>query len=272
MRSGKATLLLGSGLAVLVPLAAAGTAGAANRIVFEDLRGGDSNIFYIKPSGDRPHQLTYEKTSDTDPAWAPKQRKMVFARSGALVVTEGDGTNKQRIRNTRFASQPAFVPDGKWIAYTRRNKSGTRSIFRIRPNGKRRKRLASGSDPAWSPDGKTIAYTSNGSIRTMRASGRRKRRLLPNASAPDWAPGGKSIAFVRDGRIWVADASGANPFVITEALPAKRRDAEPAWSPKGDRIAYAQIFQARSPLAGIHTIRPDGTGDRRIARGTSPDW
>ena len=62
--------------------------------------------------------------------------------------------------------EPAWAPDGKWIALVRRQPSfTTREIWRMRPDGaifERVTRLDAASyGPAWSPDGKRIVFSSN---------------------------------------------------------------------------------------------------------------
>ena len=269
-------------LAAAASFAQAAPASGA-RIVYDAFSDRGSDVFSVNPSGSGRRQLTHAGPFDFDAAWGPKHRRIVFSRAGRLYVMKANGKRKRRIRNTRFAGEPAWSPNGKWIVYTRSTSGDDDGlIYRIRPNGKRRKRLARGSAPAWSPSGKSIAYTGNGAVRTMRAGGGRKRLLLPNASQPDWSPDGESIAFVRESRVWAAEANGSDPYEVSTGLPdgceidpddCGREDDSPAWSPSGNRIAYSQTFPAGHPQEGVHTIRPNGSGDRRVARGGhAPDW
>ena len=44
-------------------------------------------------------------------------------------------------------------------------------------------------------------------------------------------------------------------------LPDSSHDNFPAWSPKGDRIAFTRFFESDYEL---YTIKPDGTDARRL--------
>lgn len=55
------------------------------------------------------------------------------------------------------------------------------------------------------------------------------------ASDPTWSPDGKQIAFTLFGSIWVVDAEGGDARQITASAGYH---AHPAWSPKGDFIAF----------------------------------
>jgi hypothetical protein len=86
--------------------------------------------------------------------------------------------------------------------------------------------------------------------------------------SPRFAPDGRSIAVVssRDddlGDIWVMRADGTERRNLTPpARPAVWRDAEPAWSPDGSRLAFVSW---RSGRAELWTVQADGTGARRLA-------
>jgi len=171
-------------------------------------------------------------------------------------------------------------------------------------------RLAEGADPAWSPDGTKIVFTSTGGaplgsawgIYVMNADGSGIRRLTsPNnfdqcsvgASAsdfnPDWSPDGKRILFERDfntddfggfdcgldgyGRIpnvYVMNADGTDVRRLRPVGLWDSWDAEPAWSPDGQFVAFSK------QLGGVFVIRADGSaGQQQVVSNypeLSPAW
>ena len=116
-----------------------------------------------------------------------------------LVRVREDGAGLQQITTgSKSATQPAFSPDGRTLAFARLG-SG---IFRMSTDGKGLRRLTSGARdiyPVWSPDGKRIAF-----LRPFRAewrlyvmsptgAGLRRLPLAPPAGRPTWTANGKSI-------------------------------------------------------------------------------
>jgi len=168
------------------------------------------------------------------------------------------------------------------IAYTHGPFGGT-DIFTARADGTGRVRLTTSGDAgqaAWSPDGRRIAFVravseADHDIWVMSSAGRGKTRLVggrTDDTDPAWSPDGRRIAFTRNfGQV----------FVYTLATHRVHRvvgtAATPSWSPDGTRIAFSRFLQAGSQGQGeLFTIRPDGTGLRRVTRTpvseTEPDW
>lgn len=94
---------------------------------------------------------------------------------------------------------------------------------------------------------------------------------------PSWSPDRRSIAFVR---AIVVGEDFRGDFIRNEYLSvmnansgALRRLAlhghDPAWSPDGRRIAFVKQYAGDEE---IWTIKPDGSGARRLARGHRPTW
>jgi Tol biopolymer transport system component len=133
------------------------------------------------------------------------------------ITTTGEGL-KQITTGFRAATEPAFSPDGRRVAFTR----GLSGILVMRGNGTGLTRLTDGRDdrfPVWAPDGTTIAFlrptapspTKGGSIKlfVMNANGHRQHvlRLAPHpAGRPSWLPGGKSIVISSKGSFYEVSA------------------------------------------------------------------
>lgn len=118
-----------------------------------------------------PQTLTVARPLLTVVAPAPVSAGLVYARDGNLWLTSGDG---QRTRALTFyrpaveqATDPAWAPDGRRLAYTHRlpaplNEIPGREIWSLPTGGTQAQPLVrrrSGEDlfaPAWSPDGRHL--------------------------------------------------------------------------------------------------------------------
>jgi Tol biopolymer transport system component len=105
------------------------------------------------------------------------------------------------VDNLGDAVDPAWSPDGKWLAYTRlggRNSSISLSHYPLRvPAQEVIKLTDTGKDanPTWSPDGQWIAFTStrdgNAEVYIMRSTGQSQANLSNSPGQdkdPAWQP------------------------------------------------------------------------------------
>jgi Tol biopolymer transport system component len=197
-----------------------------------------------------------------------------------------------------------------------RGGSGWDSILTVRADGTGLRKLTESLEqgfmdfePAWSPDGKRIAFvrstgntigpeTIGTEIWVMNADGTHKRRLTRNRLAdesPTWSPDGRRILFSR-GRVrfgdrhhrphsdlWTMNADGTRQRQLTHT---RAIELEPAWAPRGGRIAclvapaalhWDQLAYTIGPKRTLWTAAPDGSRRRLTAIGdalapSAPDW
>jgi Tol biopolymer transport system component len=139
-------------------------------------------------------------------------------------------------------AQPAFSPDGKWIAYHRVT-DGQRDVWIVPSAGGAETRFTDSPDvdvhPAWAPDGTRLAFVSErggGShiwiapVKDGRPAGEAVQFTSGTweGESPSWSRDGKSIAFIRHGPrgeddVWLqALAPNAAPRRVTSGAQAGR--------------------------------------------------
>jgi Tol biopolymer transport system component len=134
-------------------------------------------------------------------------------------------------------SEPAFSPDGEWIAFRSERDGG--GIFIMGATGESVRRLTdAGHNPAWSPDGSEIAYATEG------VSGPEGRWTMSQI----WA-----VAVLSGGRRLVSPGDAV----------------QPRWSPHGQRISYWQYKGGQRDLA---TVSAQGGPASEVTNDTAMDW
>jgi Tol biopolymer transport system component len=148
-----------------------------------------------------------------------------------------------------------WSPRGKRIAFLRGVRGGNLSLFVVKADGTREKRLAGCGKPkwpscsirtfsgrlSWSPDGSRLVVARDGSLFIVNVDRRSFRRLTSCGPAscsdadPSWAPRGARIVFVRDGSIHSVRTDGSD---LTRLTNLAGYAAQPVWSPNGSRIAF----------------------------------
>ena len=183
-------------------------------------------------------------------AWSPDGRKLAFLHEGGcgqfcfnLYVVGSDGSGMRNLTSKLApgghpgagpASDPAWSPDGRKLAFVRLNASVGSPIYVVKADGSGLLRLtrnpALDADPTWSPDGRRIAFASerdgNSEVYVMNANGSGQRNLTRNPAYdanPTWSPDGRKIAFVsnRDGsyQVHVMNADGSGQRRLAQRSP-----------------------------------------------------
>ncbi len=223
----------------------------------------NDQLWILSSAGGEAEQLTKEKGSIDDFAWAPDSKRI------ALVVHDPD-PREPEVKEKEKKTVPPIVIDrfqfkediGGYItkrwSHLKLLDLATRKLDS----------LTTGAQddvlPAWSPDGNEIAFVSkrgeeadrgeNWDVYVIAAKPGTKERQLtttPEAdahpdweSAPAWSPDGKTIAYIHGGdpkkisyathALTIIPAAGGAAEVLTASLD--RNLVQPHWSPDGKSI------------------------------------
>jgi len=176
------------------------------RIVYSSReKGGAYNLWWIRADGGgNPERLTESKSAQSAGSWRPDGKVLAFTQSNSgtnldimTLPIEGDeksgwksGEPKSFLNSPSAEVQPAFSPDGRWLAYEG-SESGSYEVF-VRPfpgpGGKWQISSSGGVLPKWSRNGRELFYRTSDSkimVVTYTASGDSFHADKPQL----WSPG-----------------------------------------------------------------------------------
>jgi len=188
-----------------------------------------------------------------------------------------------RLRWMGWIREPVVSPDGKTIAMATDLPDPTRSDVviklltlgsnKIKDPGLSQVAPLGHQDPAWRPDGARLLYVRSdrdGAKGTPRiysynpATGKTAPLSAPGYLHPSWSPDGRYVAATRTTAfgtdVVILDASTGAELL---ALTSDGRSWAPAWSPRGDEIAFLHVD---GQVVDLRLIALEGTGPTWTAK------
>jgi Tol biopolymer transport system component len=189
--------------------------------------------------------VTVHEGTSMSVAASPDGRTLAVDLQGSIWTIPAAGGTATRITDVyNDARQPAWSPDGKWIAYFA-YRDGGYDIWAIAPDGTNQHKLTWGTfddrEPTWSHDGTRLAFSSD--------------RGDPLGS---------------DYNIWILDIVSGT---FTQVTKAPSDDYMPSWSPDDTEIAFASSRDDGQSVWAVNVA--DGT-ERKVSsaagRVDAPSW
>jgi Tol biopolymer transport system component len=246
------------------------------------IRTGDDREGLVIRNPDRL-VVTIIKGAVRHPSWSADGKQVVYerilhpARTQHLVPTASRDPEFELLLSEPF---PSFSPDGKKLLYSQYGSSGRStvdtSVEIMNADGSQKRTLFhrpgySAFNAVWSPAGDSIAFCVGRYFRAPGLPPSQIALMKPDGSGygevgepgfnngfPSWSPDGGRIVYKRGKQLVILSLASGKVVPLTDG---SHYDNFPQWSPKSDVIMFTSD---RDGDFELYTIRPDGTGLRRM--------
>lgn len=224
-------------------------------LVLRDSVKPEAGIFVVSVTDRTETRLTDLRAVEASPEWSPDGRSVLFADWDEKIRIVDVSSGRIVPLTSGFSEAgPRWSPTGDLIAYL----GGRRDIWLIRPDGTRRRRLASPGGEvvafSWSPDGNRIAYVAQ--------------------------PRSEDLARPEPFELHVVAVGDGREVTVVRSVPSARftpmARSAPAWSPDGTQLAYPGWEDKDRLLWSLLRVAADGDSRPVVIPNTraasTPDW
>jgi dipeptidyl aminopeptidase/acylaminoacyl peptidase len=226
---------------------------------------------------DLPHLVTL-----SPPTLAPDGSRVVVAVTrpdldadeyrGSLWSVPLDGGAPVRLTRGQQDTAPRFSPDGRWIAFLRREPKGKPQLHVLPTDGGEAIALTDlpggAGAPSWSPDSRTLAFAAR-----VPDEGRygQDEDVTPDKEPPRRITG---LQYRRDGagflidnrsHVFVVDADGEGE--VRQVTKGDHDSAAVSWSPDGAWLVFTSARhddREKDINSDVFVVRPDGADLRQV--------
>jgi Tol biopolymer transport system component len=211
-------------------------------------------------------------------SWAPDGQRLAVGRGPGQGIEIYDLGTRTRTPLTPTGKDPAWSPDGRFIAHVREpehNAYQAEETWVIAPDGTGARRVGTGGFPSWSGDGKLLIVHERTRNRMVayQAARLEAEPTVYCERALSWYPGvspdGTNLAFGIAGQLVVVDRTTGR-LVASRPTP-NDGGLLPAWSPDGKLVAFGGFDSSQLGLCVFEVATGKAA---RIAAGnfTMPAW
>lgn len=184
---------------------------------------------------------------------SPDLQNIVFRDEGRGYLWIGNlqsGIVRLLTPDHQYAFEPAWSPDGNWIAYTIDDVQG-RVLWIISTDGEKSQQITSRRfdilSPTWSPDGNQIAFYNRSfleqGIHLITIGAQNTQKIVPDSlqSLPpvSWSPDGTQIAFIsRQDSLYKIMTIAVNDSTNQTLIDELNYVEYMAWSPDGSKLLF----------------------------------